>query len=57
MSKIKYEIYSGNHAPCELWSAVVGPTWWNRKYEFKNFVCDGTYNYCKEIKERLENED
>ena len=51
----KYEIRSGKYTPCELWSCVVrSDTWYGDVHEFWNYVCEGTYTYCNEIKERLE---
>ena len=51
-TRITYEIRSGSNAPCELWSVAT-----NIKYGTKaqNFVCEGTYNYCNTIKQKLEN--
>lgn len=55
VSPPKYEIRPGKHAPCELWSCVVrSDTWCGDGHEFWNYVCEGTYTYCNEIKERLE---
>jgi len=53
-----YEIRPGRTSPCELWSMVRQGDeclWWlPADYIHQNYVCDGTYTYCNEIKERLE---
>lgn len=43
--KITYEIIKGKNAPCELISINKTSFGGNAK----NFIVEGTYNYCKKI--------
>jgi hypothetical protein len=38
-----------------LYSIVTqSDTWYGKNHKFKNFVCEGTLEYCSKIKERLQ---
>ena len=52
--KPRYEIRKGKNAPCELHSVVVAYSF-GKEREISNYVCEGTYTYCQQIKEQLEN--
>ena len=55
MAKPEYKIIKGTHAPCELRSYVKGKVWGGTIDKvFDNFVCDGTYTHCNNVKETLE---
>lgn len=47
---IRYEIREGERAPFELWSIVEtslgGPAY--------NFICEGTYHYCNDVRKMME---
>jgi len=48
-NKTVYEIIPGENAPCELWSVVKT----NFGGDARNFICEGTHTYCKQIMESL----
>lgn len=54
-SKPTYEIRIGKNAPCELWSVVKAHSFGEIR-DIANYVCEGTYTYCQQIKEKLEKE-
>lgn len=52
---VMYEIERGVNSPCQLISVVKGKSFGGKvDTEFRNFVCEGTYTYCINVKEKLE---
>jgi hypothetical protein len=47
-----YEIRIGGTRPCELWAVSTD----GKTYRLETLITSGTYTYCKQVKERLEDD-